>query len=181
MTTTSYLTAAEATALIGSLLLSTEAPRVAFAALGDADKLVLLARATAQIDQCRWVGEVEDDDQPLMWPRVDRDGDQVPTTERSSGYTYIDPELNTAFTHAYAPRAVYEACVLQAAFLAMSIRGLDTSAHVAEAARRGVVSQSVGGQSESIDIRRATEPWAQLCRAAQDRLGRYRATAVEMV
>lgn len=178
LATPAYLTAAEADSIIASLLISTDARRVALAALSGGDKALMLANATRDIDACRWRGECDDHEQRLMWPRVTR-------TPPLSGGTWtpwvsslIDPDPDATGSESVAslPKAVRAACALQAAHLAARAAGLDPMRRVEEATRRGVTSVSGGGRSETFDLKTSNQPWARLCLEAQQLMEKYRAT-----
>lgn len=175
-----YLTATEADALLGGELLSSDQRLVRFAALGSADKALLLARATVDIDACKWQGEIADSEQRLMWPRVLRRpalSGGVWTPEISE-YLDADPDADGTESVAYLPKAVRRACAVQAAHHAARAAGTDPTHRIEEATRRGVTSVSGGGRSETFDLRKATSPFSRLCLEAQQLLATYRAVAV---
>jgi len=161
-----YLTAAEATTLITAEMLAVDPARVAFAALAaDADRDIMLRRATEDIDAVVWRGKRSDESQGLAWPRIESDTLEI---------IDADPDADGSESVADLPRDFRRAVAAQAAHHAVREAGLDTSAHIEEATRRGMVSQSGGGQSQTYDLARATAAWARLCVRAQTLLSRWR-------
>ncbi len=76
--TDTYITIAEADAIINGLLLSTDAKRAAWAALSDADKEVYLRHAALWIETLPYTGGLYDDTQALQFPRDYNTGGVVP-------------------------------------------------------------------------------------------------------
>ena len=72
------------------------------------------------------------------------------------------------------PKEVRIAHALQTVQRLVTLSGNDATAHVAEAANRGVSGHGGASQSESIDLRRANTPWARLCVQAQSTLRNLR-------
>lgn len=177
-----YLVAAEALAIIASRMTSSNRRRLEFEALLTEDQDVHLAEATADIDANLWMGVDYSSEQQTRWPRK-WDRPRVFNTGDCAVGTYIDPDPNppASPTVAGVPAAVRIACALQAAFRAELAAGLSPNANLAEAANKGVTSQSSGGVSQSIDLLRANDPWAALCREAQAALAPYRDCGGSMV
>lgn len=160
-----YLTDTEATTLLSAEVLSTDPQLMSWNALSMADKIVALRLATEQIDAVTWTGARKTITQQLAWPRVDL---------VTGAIIDKDPDESDTISVKDLPRVLTRACVMQAATIALRFIGLDPTAHVEFAAARGVASHSGGGQSENIDLARATNAWSKLAPRAQSLLARYR-------
>lgn len=158
---TAYLTAAEATAIIASELLSTDPARTTFAALSDDDKAVMIRQATIDHDAVAWDGARAECQQQLAWPRVDR------VTREYIGY---DPDATGNESVPHLPRDFRSSVAMQAAHLAMRSAGLDPNAYLEDAAKQGMTAP--GGMA--LDLMRATNPWARLCARSQRLTVRFR-------
>lgn len=174
--TTTYLSRAQTTARMAQRLPSTDQGRVAWGLLSEADQDVCMERAQAAIDDCKWKGRVVESDQETMWPRL-HDAVSSPV---NSIYVDPDPAGDADAQVASIPRAVKDAFAVQCAYEAMRARGLDVNAHVEDAARMGVISQSEGGQAVTVNAAVATNPFARLCGDAQRRLAHLRVTTTSM-
>lgn len=162
---TAYLTHTEATALLALELVSTDPARVAWDALTEGDKGVMLRRATEDIDAISWIGVRADLDQQLAWPRVHR------VTEEAFDR---DPDATGSESVTRLPRDFRRAVAIQAAHLALQSAGLDATAIMDEATRRGVTGQSAGGVSYTLDMGRASNAWSRITDRAQRLLSRWR-------
>lgn len=149
-------------------MMPTIAPHAGARIETDADQDAALEQASMDIDSVHWIGEVYDAAQANNWPRVrshyERD--------------LIDPwtALQADQPVASIPRAVALGTALQAATIIQRASGVDPTAHVMEAAARGVVAHSGGGMSETLDGRIARSSFAALCEPAQRMLRVYLAT-----
>ena len=185
--TTTYLSLAQTTARMAQRLFASDQSLVAFNALGESQQLICLDRAQAKIDAVRWTGAVVEPDQDTAWPRVTRltataagAGGGDPSGEVSA-FVDADPGGDGDCQVADIPRAIKDAFAIQAAHEALAASGLDTNAHVEAAARRGVTSMSAGGQSESVDLGVATNPFAALCPEAARRVQHLRIRGGQML
>jgi hypothetical protein len=162
----SYLAVLEADWYVARLLPpSSYAARMWFASTNEA-KAAMLRAATRKIDALRFVGVKASETQMLDWPRLN-------TCSR----TRLDPSSDS-IEHLVAdlPRAVRYACAIQAAHEAANA-GAGAGLNIAEEnAGKGIVSTSGNGRSQSVDLSRATNAFARLCRDAQDLLDMYRFT-----
>lgn len=177
-----YLTRVEALAIIQAEMLSTDRRRIEFEALSNGDQDVVIAQATADIDACLWMGADYASDQQTRWPRR-WDRPRVWNSSDCAVGSYIDEDPNPPADPAVAglPAGVRLAAAFQAAHRALLAAGLSPAAHVDEAANKGVTSQSAGGVSESIDLKRANSAWSALCREAQRAMSPYRRSGGSMV
>lgn len=167
---TPYISITEASTLIAAVLVSTDPRRVAFAAFNDADKVLLIGRASDQLDAVPWEGRAADSDQDRPWPRVHRlTGARI---DPDPGETGTEPHLNL-------PHRLRRAVAVQAAHLAALERGLGGARELEEAANRGATSIGTSGRTISLDLRRANTGWAALCLEAQKLMNRYRAVSAE--
>lgn len=116
--TDTYITAAEANEIISTLLLSTDAQRVAWLALPDGDRDVYLLQAMMRIETIPFNGRKYDRNQALQFPRWDV------------------PVVPTAIKHAQALEA------------AASIGMTKEAAHRAQLRAMGITSFSAGRISE---------------------------------
>lgn len=168
---TNYLSVEQTTARIATLMVSSDPRRLAWAALSDADRAVVATQAQRDIDACRYRGARVEPDQGREWPRFVRSSPSAyqlsDTLNMTNAYLEPDTAGDGDAQVEGLPLAVKDAFAFQAAHRAAVSLGLDTAAHVEAAAARGVTSQSAGGVSETIDIRRATSPWSRLCADAQ--------------
>lgn len=180
-TSPKYLTTAECLAILQADMASTDRRRIEFEALSNGDQLVMIAQATADLDACLWIGRDADADQLTRWPRRWDRGRMWNSTDCAVG-SYIDEDPAPPASPAVAglPAAVRLACAYQAAHRAVLAAGLSPSQHAAEAANKGITSQSGGGVSETIDIKVANRPWNQLCLEAQRFMSAYRRTSGAM-
>ncbi len=89
--TDTYVTIAEADALIASMFLSADAQLLAWNNLSDADKEIALRRATVSLERLVWVGQKYDSDQVLFFPRVTAS----PIPNRRGGSYRQDQEYQT--------------------------------------------------------------------------------------
>ncbi len=180
MSFTTYLTVQQTTDRLAGLLPSRDARRVAWNAASDPDKAVFVRQAHQDLDACVWRGRVEFRTQAAMWPRVEAGEwsdagcgmSDVSSGEMGSGQgglVYVAPDAAGDADCAVAniPREVKDAVAYQAAARAFRGAGLDATAHLESAAGRGLVSQSAGGVSQTLDPRIARSPWAKLCPEAQ--------------
>ena len=170
--TTTYLSLAQTTARMAQRLFASDQSLVAFNALGESDQLICLDRAQAKIDAVRWTGAVVEPDQGTAWPRIRHAVSETAT--QSASFVEPDPGGDGDCQVADIPRAIKDCFAIQAAHEALAASGLDTNSHVEAAARRGVTSMSAGGQSESVDIGVATNPFAALCPEAARRVQHLR-------
>tara|TARA_R100001143_G_scaffold63314_1_gene69679 strand:- start:4399 stop:4920 length:522 start_codon:yes stop_codon:yes gene_type:complete len=162
---TAYLTRTEITTLLALELPSSDPHRAAWTAASSGDQDVYARMMTEDIDACAWTGARAEGDQQLAWPRVHRvTGDALDS----------DPDEVGDESVLSLPRDFRRAGALQAAYLAYKHAGLDPTAHMDEATRRGVVSQSGGGASYNLDMGRASNAWARLTTRAQRLLSRWR-------
>lgn len=167
MTATGYITAADAEDLLAAFYGSSNPRRLAFEAASADDQAVFIARATREIDACLWIGRVVECDQTFMWPRLYSESNPVVIEP--------DPDEPDDAPVADLPRAVREACAVQAANIAQREAGTDPTGHLNDFAARGGISQGGGGMSETLDAEHARTPWARLCADAQALLAQYRA------
>lgn len=72
------------------------------------------------------------------------------------------PEGVSAWSRASIPGAVRRGAALQAARNAVRARGFDEARQAADLAHVGVASRSGAGRGTSVDVGRATRPWANL-------------------
>lgn len=169
-TQTAYNTTDTVSALLAVELVSTDPRRLAWESLDETDQAVIAAQATAMIDGPLWVGipagggSEQDTAWPRLWGRC-RD--------------YVDPDHSPAGDAPVAsiPARVARAHAIQCAALSLRAVGIDAGRDLEEAANRGVVSQSGGGHSASVDLARANSAWAKLDTDAQRLLARYRAVS----
>lgn len=175
---TTFLSRAQTTTRIAALLFDTDQPRIAWGLLSEANQDVAMRRAQRAFDDCHWKGRVVEPDQQTSFPRlVDAVSDSCTTS-----YGYLDPDPNGDADAQVAslPLAVKDAYAIQCAHEALRARGLDVNSHVEDAARLGVISQSEGGQSLTLNATVATSPFARLCSDAQRLMDGYRVTATSM-
>lgn len=181
--TTAVITPALALTLIAQHLPTMDQRRICFSAASEADQTIFIARATADFAAVRtWNGEVDQADQPNAFPRIMAQPRCGPVRGQID-FAYIDPWIDApaGLLIPNTPENVARAIAIQAAMHAERAAGLDPSRHVHEAARRGLVSHSGGGVSESIDRRAALDPWNRLCQEAADLVERYRTAAFSAV
>jgi hypothetical protein len=159
----SYNTVAETAALLAEELPSTDERVVAFNAASPADQAVFARQATRDIDAVLWRGRTADegddgeDGQALMWPREDGHGcDILPGGELEL------PAGIDEWSRAGIPGAIRRAAAIQAARNAARARGFDRARAAADLAHVGVTSRSGAGAGTSVDVARATSPWANL-------------------
>ncbi len=170
MSYAAYITRDEADTLLAAMLVSGDARRVAFDALSDPDKDVLLTQASDQHDAVPWDGRVEDEDQDRLFPRVDHlTGVRIDP----------DPAETGAEPHLGVPHRLRRSVAVQAAHNAALARGLGAARELEESASRGVTSVSMSGRGFALDLRRANTAWAALCVDSQKLMARYRATSAE--
>lgn len=164
----SYLTAADATALAGQL------PGLSsFKAATDAEKLAALCVATSRFDTARrYQGSKYELDQVLEFPRSPYGSPGVPprlsSGERSYGYADQVWDWDWDNNVAIVPRNVKLAVLHEANSIIAGVRDAKLDAR-----HDGLLSQSVGGMSESYAQISATDNNGNpvLCRDA-DRLSR---------
>lgn len=104
--TDTYITILEADAYIESTRISTDAQRVAWGALSDANKEIMLRNATYAIDRIRFTGKKNDPDQTLAFPRDIR---AVSPIRRNPGATstYYDPTIYSLLpVYPYDPASI---------------------------------------------------------------------------
>ncbi|MFM9958459.1 MAG: hypothetical protein ACKVZJ_10305 [Phycisphaerales bacterium] len=172
---TNYLSVDQVNARLLTLLFSSNPMLLAWTAASGGDKLVACNRAMDDVDAVLWTGRVAVLEQMEMWPRVRQaavgSGEQgqwgaVGSALVSESTRYVHPDaIDSDAQVARIPREIKGAFAIQAAHHCLLNSGLGAMAateHVAAAAQRGVTSMSVGGQSESVDLKRATSPWAAL-------------------
>lgn len=160
---TAYLTPAQAAEIIDGVLIEGDVRRTCFEALDATGQAAALSLATIMIDRCRFLGRRYDATQTNQWPRTGEqrlliEPDAAPPTGADGG----------------VPAFVRRACLIQAARIASQRKGVDLTAHVREAAHRGVTSHSGAAGGESIDGVRAVNAWAQLDPEAAQELARHR-------
>jgi hypothetical protein len=161
----SYLSVAEADWHIARLLDPRSYAAKMWNASNDETKAALLRTATRKIDALRFAGVKASETQTLDWPRDSR-----------NTFVLIDPHNETGVEQLIAglPRAVRHACAIQAAHEAAN-GGAGAGLNIAEEnAGKGIVSTSGNGRSQSVDLARATNAAARLCRDAQNLLDPYR-------
>lgn len=171
MSARTYLTAAEALALLAIHMTSTDTRRITFAAMSGADQLVCLVLASANFDAVAWRGRVVDMSQPMMWPRRANPGESQATFDADCGPL---PSGIAAWSVAGLPYGFREGVAFQATLHAMRSAGLDYTGHASDLAARGVTSAN----GEGIDGVIARDPWARLCADAQTWMASYRACAM---
>lgn len=173
-----YLTAVECLAIIQSRLLASDRRRIEFEALSTGDQEICIADATADIDACLWDGADAVNGQQTRFPRVltTLTGGLTPSASSIDESQYLDPDPSPPPDPAVPgiPAGVRLGCAIQAAYRAFLAAGLSQSAHVEEAANKGITSHSSGGASQTTDLSRANKPWSRLCVDAQRHLAKYR-------
>lgn len=104
--TDTYITILEADAYLESTRLSTDAQLVAWKALNDANKEILLRNATYALERIKFPGKKNDSDQTLMFPR---DIPGVSPIRRNPGATstYYDPTIYSLLpVYPYDPASI---------------------------------------------------------------------------
>ena len=104
--TDTYITLLEAAAYIESTRISTDTQRVAWEALSDANKEIMLRNATYAIGRIRFTGKKNDPDQTLAFPRDIR---AVSPIRRNPGATstYYDPTIYSLLpVYPYDPASI---------------------------------------------------------------------------
>lgn len=173
-----YGTAAEATAIMATLLASTDRRRVAFAALSADDQLVCCNQASEDLDAVPWQGTPTTVGQPHAWPRVDHSGYAVTDATDPGAGSY---GLGADWTTAGIPIEVRRAWAIQAAARALTALGQDDGQQLREMAASGVTSFGRSGKSVSIDQRIARTASAALDETARRYCQRLIRTSGELV
>ena len=178
-----YISVAECDALLPLVLQASDQRRQAYEAADNDGRAIAIVMATADINAPLWTGYRASTDQIQEWPRVlRRDWRCAPNTDPSLSIV-LDPDPSEDGSELVSglPASVRIGCAIQAAHHAARSIGVDATRTVEEAVSRGMTSVSCGGQSQSFDATKASDPWSKLALETQNALARYKAAGVDVL